>query len=575
MRRYRIFSILAVLLAITAGILWRHSGPALAQSCPEVQNTPKFTIVWGAVQWNGQDAPIGTVIEARTPAARGGDTVGCFVVTSVGDYGMMFIYGEDTSVSPTIPGMRTDETIEFFINDTAATADPAQTWSGDKDVHQVNLTASGSTAPTAAFSGTPTSGTAPLAVQFTDASSGEITSWQWDFGDGTSGSTQADPSHIYTSAGVYTVELTVSGPGGSDTLTKTDYITVNSGTGDVTANFSGTPTSGAPPLVVNFTDQSVGSISLRVWDFGDGGFSTAQNPSHTYTTAGVYTVTLAVSGAAGSDTITKANYITVNAPTTADFSGTPTSGAPPLSVSFTDQSTGNITLRVWDFGDGGYSTQENPNHTYNNAGVYTVTLTVSGAAGTDTVTKTNYITVSAGSDSDGVDDSVEDAAPNNGDGNDDGTPDKEQAHVTSLPDALGNGEYLTLTGPDHATLKNVRAIAVPAGAPAGVEFPQGLIEFEVEGLSPGEAITMSLILHGGAQPNVYWKYGKTSGTPTTHWYKFNYDNTTGATFAGSTVTLYFVDGQRGDDDLSADGRIVEPGGAGIETSYVYLPVILK
>jgi hypothetical protein len=81
-------------------------------------------------------------------------------------------------------------------------------------------------APVADFTADPTAGTAPLTVNFTDFSTGDITSWEWNFGDsGTS--TAQDPSHIYNTTGAYTVSLTVTGPGGTDTETKIDYITVS------------------------------------------------------------------------------------------------------------------------------------------------------------------------------------------------------------------------------------------------------------------------------------------------------------------------------------------------------------
>ena len=81
------------------------------------------------------------------------------------------------------------------------------------------------TAPTASFSGTPTFGAVPLAVQFTDSSIGDVTSWFWEFGDsGTS--TAQNPSWTYGVAGSYTVRLTVGGPGGSDVRTNTGYIVV-------------------------------------------------------------------------------------------------------------------------------------------------------------------------------------------------------------------------------------------------------------------------------------------------------------------------------------------------------------
>jgi len=251
------------------------------------------------------------------------------------------------------------------------------------------LTYGGTPPPVAEFSGSPTSGCVPLTVSFTDLSTGEIDTWYWTFGDGGSSGAQ-NPSHQYTSAGTYTVSLTVTGPGGSDGETKTGYITVNAAP---VAAFTGSPTSGCAPLTVNFTNQSTGQISSYDWTFGDGGSSTAQNPSHVYTGAGNYTVTLTVTGPCGTDVETKTGYVSVGETLIADFSGTPTSGCAPLTVSFTDASTGDVTSYNWTFGDGGSSTSQNPAHQYTAAGDYTVTLTVTGACGSDAETKTNYIHV--------------------------------------------------------------------------------------------------------------------------------------------------------------------------------------
>jgi len=196
------------------------------------------------------------------------------------------------------------------------TAELAAKYVGKMGVGRVNSYAAVNTgpppAPVANFSGSPTSGTAPLNVNFTDLSTGSITSWSWDFGDlGTS--TAQNPSHSYAAAGTYTVSLTVTGPGGSDGETKTNYITVNPCVAPV-ANFSGTPTSGNAPLNVNFTDLSTGSPTSWSWDFGDAGTSTAQNPSHSYAAAGTYTVSLTATNGCGSDGETKTAYITVSAP---------------------------------------------------------------------------------------------------------------------------------------------------------------------------------------------------------------------------------------------------------------------
>jgi len=111
------------------------------------------------------------------------------------------------------------------------------------------------------------------------------------------------------SAGVYTVSLSVTGPGGNDTEVKTDYITVSSL--PPTADFSGNPISGFFPLMVNFTDLTAGAVNQWRWYFGDGGTSIVQHPAHTYNSSGNYTVSLKSIGPGGSDSIAKENYITV------------------------------------------------------------------------------------------------------------------------------------------------------------------------------------------------------------------------------------------------------------------------
>ena len=255
-------------------------------------------------------------------------------------------------------------------------------------------------APTAAFSGTPVAGSAPLAVQFTDLSANSPTSWSWNFGDGSPSSTAQNPSHTYTASGSYTVTLTATNGSGSDDEVKTDYIVV-SDPPPPTAAFSGTPLAGSAPLVVQFTDASTGSPTSWSWDFGDGSpTSSAQNPSHTYTANGSYTVTLTATNAFGSDADVKTDYVVVSdappppAPV-ADFSALPVAGSAPLVVQFTDASTGSPTSWSWDFGDGSpTSTAQNPSHTYTANGSYTVTLTATNAGGPDPETKTDYIVVS-------------------------------------------------------------------------------------------------------------------------------------------------------------------------------------
>ena len=149
------------------------------------------------------------------------------------------------------------------------------------------------------------------------------------------------------------------------------------------ANFEADPQSGSAPLTVQFTDQSTGDITSRAWDFDDGGISNDQNPSHTFATADTYHVSLTVIGPGGSDT--QISMIVVNEPEpVAAFSADVTSGPAPLTVQFTDESTGPVDTWLWEFGDGVTSTDQNPSHVYAAADTYTVNLKVTGPGGSST-----------------------------------------------------------------------------------------------------------------------------------------------------------------------------------------------
>ena len=162
------------------------------------------------------------------------------------------------------------------------------------------------------------------------------------------------------------------------------------------ASFTASQTNGAAPLFVTFTDTSTGGITNRFWNFGDGSttnFTAPTNPTHTYT-AGTYNVTLIVSGSINSSTNTKPAYITASPPPpVASFAGSPTNGVVPLTVTFTDTSSGSITNWSWNFGDGGTTnvTTNSVLYTYNTPGIYGVSETVSGPGGSDTDTQANYI----------------------------------------------------------------------------------------------------------------------------------------------------------------------------------------
>jgi PKD repeat protein len=148
------------------------------------------------------------------------------------------------------------------------------------------------------------------------------------------------------------------------------------------------------PTKVSFVDTSLGTGPLTyAWDFGDGGSSSEQNPSHNYIQRGTYTVTLTVRNAYGSSTAVKKDFISIGMSPRADFSASPTTGSLPLVVKFTDQSQGQVATWKWDFGDGQSSAEQSPVHTYWTSGVYNVILTVSNDYGTADTTKTRYISV--------------------------------------------------------------------------------------------------------------------------------------------------------------------------------------
>ena len=163
------------------------------------------------------------------------------------------------------------------------------------------------------------------------------------------------------------------------------------------------------PALINFTDRSSGGPTAWSWTFGDGGSSTVQNPSHTYSSTGLYTVSLKATNSAGNNTSTVSNFVTI-APyllpvATFEYaelpSGTGALGAVPFTVSFTNPPYGTYSWLgpaptvSWNFGDGGTSTVQNPSHTYTTTGTYSVTLTATQSYapyGSVTFTMPNYIT---------------------------------------------------------------------------------------------------------------------------------------------------------------------------------------
>jgi gliding motility-associated-like protein len=253
-------------------------------------------------------------------------------------------------------------------------------------------------AQTANFTASTTSGCAPLIVQFNSTSTGTVTSYAWNLGNGAIVPTSnSSPSTTYTTPGSYTVTLTINGAGGSS-ITKTNFITVHPAP---IISFSHNNSTGCAPHTVTFTSSVTPGVSGPVtynWYYGNGFLGTGSSSTHSYAAAGTYSVTLTATNSAGcSNSLQQLNLITVLPKPGGTFTATPTySCKAPATISFANSAaTGASPFTVyWDFGDGGTSTSHNPSHTYNTPGLYTVRLVTADANGCkDTITRSGYIDI--------------------------------------------------------------------------------------------------------------------------------------------------------------------------------------
>src|ERR1043165_3148731 len=196
-------------------------------------------------------------------------------------------------------------------------------------------------AQTANFTASPTTGCVPVLVQFTNTSTGTISSYFWNLGNGVT-STIASPSTAYTNPGTYTVTLTVTGPGGSNSKTITNYITIYA---PPVVSFSGNNLTGCIPLLVPFTSSvtpnAPGTVAYA-WNFGDGGTGIGPNPGHYFTTSGTFNVTLtATSGGGCTSSATQSAMVTTYpSPVTSFSAPSQVYCQAPVTIPFT--STGTI-----------------------------------------------------------------------------------------------------------------------------------------------------------------------------------------------------------------------------------------
>lgn len=223
--------------------------------------------------------------------------------TASGSYSTHIDVG--SALSATVPSLTAGSTYFF-----AVTAYNSAGESGYSNEASATIPAAVA-APVAAFSASATTGTAPLASAFTSTSSGtnSTTTYAWNFGDGTSAA-GASANKTYSTAGTYTVSLVATNNPGGSSAPATRTVTVTAPvTGPLAADFSANRVVGAVPLRVPFSETDSGTVATRLWNFGDGTTSTEANPVHTYRKPGSFTVSLTVSGPAGSKTQTKAAYV--------------------------------------------------------------------------------------------------------------------------------------------------------------------------------------------------------------------------------------------------------------------------
>lgn len=204
------------------------------------------------------------------------------------------------------------------------------------------------------------------------------TTYNWNFGDGTTSNSQFPPLHSFPSASTYTVTLTVIDTNACNSPSVFTAV-VDYNVSFVSAGFD-VPDTICMPAVVNFINQS-NNATIYNWNFGDGQSSSASSPTNTYTSTGTYTITLITANPASCNKFdTAIKVITVFDSPVADFDWTPNPPTPNTPNVFTNLSVG-ATKYLWDFGDGASSIDKNPVHVFETDGTYKVCLTASNDVG--------------------------------------------------------------------------------------------------------------------------------------------------------------------------------------------------
>ncbi|MFS4445160.1 PKD domain-containing protein [Maribacter sp. 2307UL18-2] len=310
------------------------------------------------------------------------------------DYDIIADVGSETPVAKTFNITVTDGNLDLNFSALAANGGVDQAKVSAIEILANNI------GPTAVASATPLNGDIPLEVAFTGDTSTDdvaVVNYLWDFKDGSPTSNTTNPTHTFTVAGTYDVELTVEDAGGFSDTTTISITASTPGNQAPVAIATASPENGALPLQVSFTgDGSTDDVAVvsYLWDFKDGStVVTEPNPTHTFTTAGTYQVELTVEDGEGLTNSTTVTIVAGNEAPVAIINATPENGNAPLEVIFdAASSTDDVAVEsyLWDFGDGSpTSTETAPTHTFVTAGTYVVSLTVAdgeGLSNTQTVT---------------------------------------------------------------------------------------------------------------------------------------------------------------------------------------------
>lgn len=244
-------------------------------------------------------------------------------------------------------------------------------------------------APAAQFAGTDTvSCKFPYSAAFTNQSLRSVT-YSWNFGDGST-SSQANPTHTYNTEGSYSVSLVATDAiGCTDTFTRRNFVKIRL----PVVSIDSLPREGCAPFTCSFNTRLISSEPAvsYLWDFGDGTTSAQANPTHTFD-SGLFQIRLIISTAGGcTDTLVVPGAIKVGKKPIADFYGNPLNVCANTPVSFYDLTRDTATRWLWDFGDGGTGTTQNPSHLYSDTGLFTVRLIAYNNGCSDTMIKENYV----------------------------------------------------------------------------------------------------------------------------------------------------------------------------------------